>query len=150
MFYGASCCDEFSILDPGRNDKFVQFNTVRSLRAAASNYWKASCLGNEISVLMRGQTKLTASSSPTNSICFENFMLGFHKRVGDISRPDKAVSIELMCAMMRRFEEEWKSAAGNRDKEKTVLFPALFALVAYVASLRGEEVPLMDLEQTRS
>lgn len=136
-------------LDAGKNDKHVQFGTVRSMRAAAGNYWRASTQKGEISVLMRGQTKLTGSSSPTNSIWFENFMMGFHKRVGDVNRPDRAVSIELMVAMMNRFEEQWNLVKGNRIEEKAVLFPALFALSAYVASLRGEEVPLMDLEETR-
>lgn len=136
-------------LDSGRNDTHVQFNTVRAIRAAASNYWRASTLKDEISVLMRGQTKLTGSSSPTNAMWFEHFMLGFHKRVGDVNRPDKAVSIELMKALMGRFDEEWEVAKGNRLLEKHVIFPALFALSAYVASLRGEEVPLMDLESTR-
>lgn len=136
-------------LDAGRNKKYVQLNTVRSMRAAASNYWRASTLKDDVSVLMRGQTKLTASSSPTNTTWFEYFMLGYHKRVGNVCRPDKAVSIELMLALMNRFEEQWKSAEGDRLAEKEVVFPALFALCAYVASLRGEEVPLLDLEQTR-
>ncbi len=119
------------------------------MRAAASNYWKASTLKDEISILMRGQTKLTSSSSPTNATWFEYFMLGYHKRVGDVNRPDKAVSIELMIAMMRRFEERWNAAVGLREAEKDVIFLALFSLSAYVASLRREEVLLLDLAQTR-
>lgn len=137
-------------LDAGRNDKYVQFNTVRSMRAAAGNYWRASATKDEISVLMRGQTKLTGSSSPTNTMWYEHFMLGFHKRVGDINRPDKAVSIELMLGIVNRYEARWLAASGNRISEREVIFPALFAICAYVASLRGEEVPLMDLGQTRA
>ncbi len=137
-------------LDPGRNEQHVQFNTVRAMRAAFGNYWKATAATQEISVLMRGQTKLTSSTSPTNSIWFEGFMLGFHKRVGDVNRPDKAISIELMVAMMEEFEKQWKRAKGSRADEKAVLFPALFSIVAYTASLRGEEVPLMDLGETRT
>jgi hypothetical protein len=30
-----------------------------------------------------------------------------------------------------------------------VLFPALFSVLAYCGALRGEEVPLMDLEATK-
>lgn len=136
-------------LDKGKNDDFVQFNTVRSMRSAAGNYWKASSGPGEMSVLMRGQTKLTGSTSPTNSEWFENFMLGYHKRVGDVSRPNRAISIELMTAMMNRFEKQWEGTEGDREKQKHVIFPALFAISAYVASLRGEEVPLMDLGETR-
>ena len=137
-------------LDPGKNDTFVQFNTVRSMRAAVSNYWKALAPKDEMTVLMRGQTKLTSSSSPTNSSWFESFMLGYHKRVGDISRPDRAISIELMVAIMNRFEDRWSETNGSQSSQKEVLFPALFAICAYVASLRGEEVPLMNLGETRA
>lgn len=137
-------------LDKGKNEEFVQFNTVRSMRAAYSNYWRASGQQEDVQILMRGQTKLTGSTSPTNTIWFENFMTGFHKRVGDVSQPDKAISIELMCALMRRFEKRWNDAKGSIAREKEVLFPALFSLIAYTGSLRGEEVPLMDLEETRT
>jgi len=113
-------------LDPGKNDTFVQFNTVRSMRAAISNYWKALAPKDEVTVLMRGQTKLTSSSSPTNSSWFESFMLGYHKRVGDICRPDRAVSIDLMVAIMNRFEERWVGANGRQSAQQEVLFPALF------------------------
>jgi len=57
-------------LDPGNNDTFVQFNTVRSMWAAVSNYWKALAPKDEVTVLMKGQKKLTSSSSPTNSSWF--------------------------------------------------------------------------------
>lgn len=136
-------------LDKGKNDQFVQFSTVRSMRSAAGNYWKASSLLGEVSVLMRGQTKLISSTSPTNSEWYENFMLGYHKRVGDVSKPDRAVSIELMLAIMRRFELQWEAAGDDMEERRAVIFPALFSVCAYCASLRGEEVPLMDLGETR-
>lgn len=136
-------------LDPGKNEDYVQFNTVRSMRGAFSNYWKASCHRDDVSVLMKGQTKMIVSSSPSNSIWFKSFMMGFHKRVGDLSLPDKAVSIELMCSLMNRFEEQWEAAKEKRFEEQDVILPALFALVAYVGILRGKEVPLMDLNETR-
>lgn len=137
-------------LDKEKNEEFVQFNTVRSMRAAYSNYRRSSGRQEDVSILMRGQTKLTGSTSPTNTIWFENFMMGFHKRVGDVSQPGKAILIELMCAMMKRFEKQWDEIKGDKMKEKEVLFPALFSLVAYTGSLRGEEVPFMDLEETRT
>lgn len=137
-------------LDKGKNDEHVQFSTVRSMRSAAGNYWKASTVHGEISVLMRGQTKLMGSSSPTNSEWFENFMLGYHKRVGDVSRPNRAISIELMLAMMKRFEAQWERTYNDPERQREVIFPALFSVCAYVASLRGEEVPLLDLGETRA
>ena len=94
---------------------------------------------------MRGTTKLMTSTCPTNGEWFERFMLGFHKRVGDVSRPDLAMSIEVMLALMEHFARIWILADGDSKKEEEVLFPALFAVAAYASGLRGEEVPLMDL-----
>jgi hypothetical protein len=43
-------------------------------------------------------------------------MLGFHKRVGDVSCPDLAVSIEVMLALMERFDRLWILANGDSKK----------------------------------
>jgi len=120
------------------------------MRAAVSNYWKALAPRDEMTVLMRGQTKLISSSSPTNSSWFESFMLGYHKQVGNISRPDRAISTKLMMAIMNWFEDQWIGANGSQLAQQAVLFPALFSICAYVTSLRGEEVPLMNLGETRA
>jgi hypothetical protein len=85
---------------------------------------------------------------PTNGEWFERFMLGYHKRVGDVSRPDLAISIEVMVALMVRFEGLWILADGDGSSQEKVLFPALFAILTYTGGLRGEETPLMDLHAT--
>jgi len=88
------------------------------------------------------------STCPTNGEWFERFMLGFHKRVGDVSRLDLAVLIEVMLALMERFDRLWILTDGDSKKKEEVLFPALFAVAAYAGGLRGEKVPLMDLVST--
>jgi len=50
--------------------------------------------------MMRGTTKLITSTCPTNGEWFERLMLGYHKRAGDVSGPDLAISIEVMVALM--------------------------------------------------
>lgn len=136
-------------LDPGRNDKFVQFNTVRSMRSCAHNYWKASVNHEQTSVSVKGTTKLISSDAPTNSEWFEKFMKGYHLRVGDVCKPDLAISNELMNALMNEFESDWLNSLGNREKEAKVLFPAVFSIISYCASLRGEEATLLDLKSSR-
>jgi hypothetical protein len=132
-------------LDAGKNDVHVQYDTVRQFWSAVHNQWRASDEGQAASVMMRGTTKLMTSTCPTNGEWFERFMLGFHKRVGGVSRPDLAVSIEVMLALMQRFDRLWILAEGDSKKQQEVLFPALLAVAAYAGGLRGEEVPLMDL-----
>ena len=136
-------------LDPGKNEKYVQFNTVRSMRSCVHNFWKSSVSKEQTSVSVKGTTKLVSSDSPTNSEWFEKFMVGYHRRVGDVSKPDLAVSNEVMNALMVEFEKSWSACLGNREKEREVIFPALYALLSYVASLRGEETTLLDLKSTR-
>ena len=115
------------------------------MRSAVQNQWWASIEGQTALVMMRGTTKLTASTCPTNGKWLERFMFGFHKRVGDESCPDLAISIEVMVALMERFDRLWMLAGEDRNRQERVLFPASFSLAVYVGGLWGEEVPPMDL-----
>ena len=96
------------LLDAGKNKPCVQYTTAHPMRGAVSNRWRASLGGQTVLVMMRGTTKLITSTCPTNGEWFERFMLGYHKRVGDVSRPDLAISIEVMVALlMDLFERLW-------------------------------------------
>lgn len=80
-------------LDKGNNEVTIQFNTARKLRSLFSNMWHASGEASGSSVSVRGQTKTTTSTCPTNGEWFEKFMNGAHKHMGDHSIPDRAISI---------------------------------------------------------
>jgi len=112
------------------------------------NQWRASVEGQAASVMMRGTTNNLMSTCPTNGEWLERFMFGFHKRVGDVSCPDLAVSIKVMLVLIERFDRLWILADGDSKKQEDVLFPALFTVAAYAGGLRGAEVPLMDLFST--
>jgi hypothetical protein len=100
-------------LDAGKNEPCVQYNTVHPMRSAVSNQWRASLDGQTASVMMRGTTKLITSTCPTNGEWFERFMLGYHKRVGDVSRPDLAITIKVMVTLMVRCERLWRFRFGE-------------------------------------
>ena len=117
----------------------VHVIVIPCLLTAVHNQLRASAEGQAASVMMRQTTKLMKSTCPMNGKWFEHFMLGFHKRVGDVSCPDLAVWIEVMLALMERFDRLWILADGDRKKQEEVLFPALFAIAAYAGGLRGEE-----------
>ena len=137
-------------LDPGRNEEFVQYNTARKMRAAFANFWQASVEGQNEAVVQRNTTKLVSTNCPTYGPWFERFMLGMHKRQGDQSYPDKAISIEVMLALMVRFDAAWEVAKGQEKEEGAVLFPALYSVISFCGGLRGEETPLMELNGTLS
>jgi hypothetical protein len=68
----------------------------------------------------------------------------------DMHHPNLGISIEIMVELMKRLEWDWRAIEKNqrdwrwRGKQK-VVFPALFSVVVYCGSLRGEEAPLLDL-----
>ncbi len=102
---------------------------------------------------MRNTSKLTQTSCPTYGEWYERFGLGLHKRMGDVVRQDRAISVEQMVALMEEFEKDWirlEGQEGEDEEIEKVLFGALFSVVAYVVGLQGEEVLLMDLAGSRN
>ena len=91
--------------------------------------------------------KLTVTKCPTHGEWFERFMLGVHKLMGDIVRPDRALSLEILHVIMVKLEEEWNEA---RDEERISLAQeASFYLIAFCGALRGEELQLVDITGIR-
>jgi hypothetical protein len=91
--------------------------------------------------MVRKQIKLLVSNSPSSTEWYERFMKGLHKRLGDNSKPDLAISIDVILELMKG----WTEAKGDRGRERNVLFPAVFVLISYTGGLSGEKTPLMDL-----
>jgi hypothetical protein len=50
--------------------------------------------------------KMTVTKCPTYGEFFERFMRGIHKRMGEITRPDRALSLSLMMELQRMLEGE--------------------------------------------
>ena len=51
--------------------------------------------------------KLMVTKCPTHGDWFDRFMLGVHKRMGDIVRPDQALSLEVLHHIMTILDKEW-------------------------------------------
>jgi hypothetical protein len=140
-------------LDKGINEATIQHGTARKFRAVFSNMWSASLEGVKDTVAVRDTVKMSQTSCPTFGTWYEKFGLGLHKRMGDVVRQDQAISIEVMLALMDKFEAKWQALERTQVPSPAVakvLFPALFSVVAFVIALRGEEVPLMDLAAARN
>jgi hypothetical protein len=96
-------------LQPGRNGKFVQYNTVRRLRTVYGNYWRA-LIESPVSALvssMEEGKKFFGSECPTDSFWYGKFTRGLHKRIGDLIIQDLAISKEVMIEIMRSIEERF-------------------------------------------
>jgi hypothetical protein len=129
-------------LRPGKYDKTVQFGTVRKFRSCFSNVFQASVAGHQAVVMAKDTRKLSVTNCPTYGEFFERFTKGLHKRMGEIVKPDRALSLEVLKVVMDILEEEW-SAPGERSL--SLAMEGAFYLIAYCCALRGEEVPKADL-----
>jgi hypothetical protein len=145
---GIAVCILLRSLDPGKNEVTIQFSTSQKMKSAFANVWRASLRGSDGAVVSRDTVKLFHTTCPTHGEWFERFTKGMHERMGDKVKQDLAISIEQMHALMERYESRWVSAGDNRELQKGVLFPALFAIVCFCCALRGEEAPLMSLTGT--
>ena len=78
-------------LDAGKNSQQVQFDMICKNQMFQSNY--AHAVIDETGLVFMGLdgTSSRVSNSVTNSVWFSRFMQGYHKRMGDLNLPDKAV-----------------------------------------------------------
>ena len=128
-------------LAPGKYDKHIQFVLVRKFRSAFSNVYHVTAEGQEAMVLAKDVRKMSVTKCPTYREFFERFMRGMHKRMGEITRPDRAISLALMLELQRMLEQEWL----NQNNDRMIAMEASFYLVSFCCALRGEEVPLAHL-----
>ena len=134
-------------LAPGKNDTNVQFGTIRQFRASYSNIFQASVKGQDAAVLAHGTKKLFVTKCPSYGIWFSKFSHGCHRRMGDISKPDRALSIEILVEIMKDLELEWVTLRSDIDRWHLALEGA-FYLIGFCCALRGEEIPLVDIHGT--
>jgi len=93
-------------------------------------------------VMAKETSKLTVTKCRTYGEFFERFVRGLHKCMGEIVRPDRAISIEIMKELCNELEHDWEWNVANR---LFIAMEAAFYLVAFCCALQGEEVPLVDL-----
>ena len=129
-------------LKQGKYAKTLQFGTVRKYRSAFSNAYHASLEGQQAAVMAKDTKKMFITRCPTYGEFFERFVRGLHKRMGEIVRPDRAISIEVMKEICTQLELEWIDGFKSKFEIAT---EAAFYLIAFCCALRGEEVPKVDL-----
>jgi hypothetical protein len=133
-------------LAKGRTEATLQCDSVRKWRSAhARSLWHASANATETSVAIRGVGKMATSTAPTNAPWFERFMEGMHKRMGDKSEPDLAISIEVVLELLSRLELGVVRRRASQITEIEVLMAGVFVAVGFCGGLRGEETMLMDV-----
>lgn len=129
--------------DPGKHVYAIQFGTMHKMRSMFSNIYNASSKGNGGMVMAKDAKKMTVTKCKTHGEFFERFVRGAQKRMGDIVKPDRSLSLPILHVIMDILEQEWEVAED--DDKCSIAVEAAFYLITYCGSLRGEEVPLTDI-----
>jgi len=132
-------------LRAGINSANIQYNTMRKTPTWYGNAFDAGSEYTCDTVVGIDQKKQYLSSSHTFGKWFSRFMRGARLRMGMVRRQNEALTSELVFRMCSVAEGEWR-AAQNPARQIDIEDTVCFMLLGFGAGLRGEEVPLVDLE----
>lgn len=131
--------------------KYQQWDTIRKLRTAYSNQVRAAAVANRSALSIgddAGKSYMRIGEDPCASLWFQRFTIGCRRRMGQDWRPDKAISTELLLAVLEVIEVNIKEEQDPVMKRMWITAGAYFT-ICYVVSLRGNEGLLLDLGALR-
>jgi hypothetical protein len=134
-------------LDKGKYKTTVQWDTFRRSKLAITNISQAAVGGLENSVGAYERSRMWIWGSVTHKFWFARFMSGVHKRVGQVRKPDKELTIDVIHAVDKLLETEWQSARRSDEKKKIAEMGAWF-IGGFCTGLRGKEMILIELART--
>ena len=131
-------------LDKGTYASYKQWDTIR---LAFSNQVRASALANASTLFLADEKGkyFRLAQDPCGSLWFHRFMEGCQRRMGQDWRPNKAIRVKIMGALLALVERRALRAVENRARFRWTMAGAYFCF-CYVLSLRGSEGLLVDLE----
>jgi hypothetical protein len=135
--------------EPGRySSVYKQFDTIQRLKSAFGNQVRASGQANYLVAALGdsdGKSYQRICSDPCVSIWFERFITGCRRRMGQDWRPDEAMSLKLMKALLRLVDDKIADEEEPDNAAHWVTARVLFVSL-YVFSLRGNEGLPSDLK----
>ena len=132
---------------PGRHSKtHTQFATIRKLRSAFSNFQRASnkTVSNQLALGNEAGRYNRLYDDPAASLWFSRFYDGCLSRMGEIWKPNRAMSSKLICRLIQEIDSCVVEAEHPVEKHRWTVFHT-YVVVSYVISLRGSEGLLLDL-----
>jgi hypothetical protein len=134
-------------LDPGRYSDHVQWETFRKARSAITNITQAGVGGLEDVIGAYEKNRCWISKVPTHSFWFHRFMVGIHKRVGEIRRQDEALTIDVLHEVDRILEARRRSTTDRKIRRR-VSEMGTWYLGGFCTGLRGEEMVRIEFSGT--
>ena len=134
-----------SLADGAKGRDYCQFETIRKYQSAFSNAFNASAQGiAEPTTSGNKKLHVKITRCPMESEWFGRFSKGCRSRMGQDSRPDKAISIPVFHELMNELEVAAKAAA---TPEEFALYISVgtYSVISFCGSLRGNEGFMTDL-----
>ena len=132
---------------PGKYSRdYTQYDTIRGCRAVYSNFMR-SAPQNNAQTRSLGDFKGNYHRlvwDQAGSLFFKKFMEGLRARMGQVVKPNLALSIPLLLRVIRK-AEEFMNISEDEEEEHLWLVFTVYVVVSYVISLRGPEGFLLDL-----
>jgi hypothetical protein len=133
---------------PGKHSKeYMQWDTIRKIRTTYSNHSRASPQANLSTTALgdeRGRAQRMVSDK-CSSYWFSKFFSGCKRGMGQDWRPNKAMGILLIQAVVKVVAEKIGVSQIEKTRHDWIVFGTYF-VVSYVLSLRGVEGLLRDLK----
>jgi hypothetical protein len=150
-------CVAFSMIlhskNPGNHSKlYTQFDTIRKQRSAFSNAYFASFESASEGVILSigDQSNGQITKCPTHSFWFSRWSRGCQTRMGFILKQNKAISIDVMLALIQSFKKGIRNGTPGSWNRQKLCMGLAYSVISFCASLRGTEGLILDIDTLKS
>ena len=128
--------------NPGKHDKsYTQYDMLRTYRATYGNFIRAAPQTNFSPMTLGDQNghyqRLTQDES--GSLFFKRFMVGLRSRMGQIHKPNLAMSIDLLLKLIGKIKEKLSGSEEVLEEQHCFSSILIYVIISYVTALRGPE-----------
>ncbi len=136
-------------LDKGSYGPNVQWAIFQKLMSGVTNTSQAGVGGLGDSVGAYERNKIWISTAVSHQFWFSRFIVGIHKRVGEIRRQDEAFAIQFIQEIHLQLELEWNQADDVTHRRRIAELGVWF-IVGFCCGMRGEKMLLLEVAGTRN
>lgn len=136
-------------LAPGRNARFVQYETIRKTRSHMSNFVH-TIPGGMGEMFIASESNVSGMTrSPTNSLWFKRYMQGCHRRMGDVWCPDRPLTMAEALAIQTDLEADWEMFERDPGGRLKTAIAGVMITAGLGGGMRGEELNRLDIGMIR-
>ncbi|KAL7578480.1 hypothetical protein ACA910_011548 [Epithemia clementina (nom. ined.)] len=123
---------------------------MHGMRSTYSNFVHTTPAGTGGTILSDGCKSTQVTNSFTNGLWFQRFMEGCHKRMGDVRLPDAALTIDVIKALDKLWEDLWVEASQPHNAKllHKISSTAFAVTCGFSSGLRGEELGHIRLRKS--